>query len=44
MLDYTVRLKREYGLPLTQVVMFLKQSSSELVFTDSYYDESTAHR
>ncbi len=44
MLDYAVRLKREYGLPLSQVVVFLKQSTSEQVFTDYYQDETTLHR
>jgi len=43
MLDYAVRLKREYELPLTQVVVFLKQSTSEIAFTDAYRDETTVH-
>ncbi|WP_373526369.1 Rpn family recombination-promoting nuclease/putative transposase [Nostoc sp.] len=43
-LDYYVRLKRQYNTPITQVVIFLQQSSDPIAFTEEYTDESTNHR
>ncbi len=44
MLDYSVRLKRQYKIPVTQVVIFLQETDNEIVFTDKYEDETTIHR
>lgn len=44
MLDYSVRLKREYGRSISQVVMFLKQTTSEDAFVEQYQDGTTQHR
>ncbi len=44
MLDYWVRLKRLYGCPVEQVVIFLKSTTSETVFTDQFEDTNTRHR
>jgi predicted transposase YdaD len=44
MLDYFVRLVRKYNLPITQVVIFLQQTSSQIVFTEAYVNEMTTHR
>lgn len=44
MLDYSVRLKRIYGLRVTQVVIFLQEIDNEIVFTNEYEDENTVHR
>ncbi len=43
MLDYFVRLVRKYDLPITQVVIFLQQTSSQIVFTEAYVNEMTTH-
>lgn len=43
-LDYYVRLKRQYNIPVTQVVIFLQQSSDPIAFTEEYTDEFTSHR
>jgi predicted transposase YdaD len=43
-LDYYVRLKRQYNTPITQVVIFLQQSSDPIAFTEEYTDEFTSHR
>jgi predicted transposase YdaD len=43
-LDYSVRLKRQYPYPVTQVVIFLQQTSDQIVFTEEYRDETTIHR
>lgn len=43
MLDYYVRLKREYDLEVEQVVLFLKQTTSAIAFTDQYQDRQTRH-
>ncbi|MEH1866664.1 MAG: Rpn family recombination-promoting nuclease/putative transposase [Nostoc sp.] len=43
-LDYYVRLKRQYNTPVTQVVIFLQQSSDPIAFTEEYIDEFTSHR
>jgi predicted transposase YdaD len=44
MLDYFVRLVRQYHLPVTQVVIFLQETSNEIAFTEAYIDEMTTHR
>lgn len=44
MLDYFVRLVRQYNLPITQVVIFLQETSNEIAFTEAYIDEMTTHR
>jgi predicted transposase YdaD len=44
MLDYSVRLKRLYGLDVTQVVIFLQETDDEIAFTEEYVDETTTHR
>ena len=43
-LDYYTRLKREYGCQIEQVVIFLQQTSSEIVFKQEYVDTNTRHR
>ena len=43
-LDYSVRLKRTYNLPVTQVVIFLQETSDAIAFTEEYVDETTTHR
>ncbi|HEY9849912.1 MAG TPA: Rpn family recombination-promoting nuclease/putative transposase [Leptolyngbyaceae cyanobacterium] len=44
MLDYSVRLKRKYNRDVEQFVIFLQQSSNEIVFTTEYRDRTTTHR
>lgn len=44
MLDYWVRLKRQYRCDIEQVVIFLKSSSSDAVFIDQFEDRNTRHR
>ncbi len=44
MLDYWVRLKRQYWCHVEQVVIFLKYSTSEAVFTNEFEDVNTRHR
>ncbi|KYC41449.1 hypothetical protein WA1_22430 [Scytonema hofmannii PCC 7110] len=44
MLDYSVRLKRQYRCPVIQVIVFLQEEDNELVFTEEYRDETTVHR
>lgn len=44
MLDYSVRLKRQYQCDVTQVVIFLQETTNEVVFTEEYRDKTTAHR
>ena len=44
MLDYSVRLKRQYGCDVEQVVIFLKQTTNEIVFSEEYRDRTTSHR
>ncbi len=44
MLDYFVRLVRKYNLPITQVVIFLQPTRSQIAFTDAYVNEMTTHR
>jgi len=43
-LDYSVRLKRQYNLPVMQVVIFLQETSNEIAYTTEYVDETTTHR
>ncbi len=43
MLDYYVRLKRQYSCSINQVVIFLQQTSSEQVFVSEYTDTNTRH-
>ena len=44
MLDYSVRLMRQYDVPVTQVVIFLQETSNEIAFTEEYVNETTTHR
>jgi predicted transposase YdaD len=44
MLNYSARLKTEYGCPVIQVVVFLLKTKNEIAFTEQYSDESTTHR
>ncbi len=44
MLDYWVRLRKKYNYKITQVVIFLKETSYELVFIDEFREENTIHR
>jgi predicted transposase YdaD len=43
MLDYYTRLKREYKCQIEQVVIFLQQTTSEIVFKQEYIDTNTKH-
>ena len=43
MLDYWVRLKRQYWCPIEQVVIFLKSSAVDAVFTEQFVDTNTRH-
>ncbi|MBW4505604.1 MAG: Rpn family recombination-promoting nuclease/putative transposase [Scytonematopsis contorta HA4267-MV1] len=42
--DYSFRLKRKYGCPVTQVVIFLQETTNEAAFIEEYRDETTIHR
>jgi len=44
LLDYSVRLKRQYKCPVIQVVIFLQQTNDEIAFTEQYMDDTTIHR
>lgn len=44
MLDYAVRLKRQYRCDVEQVVIFLQATTNEIVFTQEYRDRTTSHR
>jgi predicted transposase YdaD len=44
MLDYSVRLKRQYKCPVVQVVIFLQETNDEIAFTEEYVDDTTIHR
>jgi len=44
MLDYYIRLKRQYSCSIHQVVIFLQQTASEQAFVSEYTDENTRHR
>jgi predicted transposase YdaD len=39
-----VRLTRKYQVPVTQVVIFLQETSDAIAFTDEYVSEVTTHR
>ncbi|AFY40929.1 DUF4351 domain-containing protein [Nostoc sp. PCC 7107] len=43
MLDYSVRLIRQYNVPVTQVVIFLQETNNEVAFTEEYVNETTTH-
>nr|WP_242050647.1 DUF4351 domain-containing protein [Oculatella sp. FACHB-28] len=44
MLDYWVRLQRQYGCDIEQVVIFLKPTTSELAFAEQFTARNTSHR
>jgi predicted transposase/invertase (TIGR01784 family) len=44
MLDYWVRLQRKYRCPIEQVVIFLKSTTSQMVFNNEFRDINTWHR
>lgn len=44
MLDYSVRLKRQYRCEVVQVVIFLQETTSEAAWTEEYRDSTTTHR
>ncbi|WP_341526336.1 Rpn family recombination-promoting nuclease/putative transposase [Nostoc sp. UHCC 0302] len=44
MLDYSVRLKRQYNIFVTQVIIFLQETNDEVAFLEEYVDETTVHR
>ncbi|MFN6465327.1 MAG: Rpn family recombination-promoting nuclease/putative transposase [Nostoc sp. DedVER02] len=45
MLDYYARLRRQYSFyPIEQVVIYLKETSSNTVFIEQFTDTNTVHR
>ena len=44
MLDYYTRLKRQYWCDIKQVVIFLQEAASEIVFQTEYVDTDTRHK
>jgi len=44
MLDYYVRLTRLHQVPIIQVVIFLRETDDDSVFTSEYVSETTNHR
>jgi predicted transposase/invertase (TIGR01784 family) len=44
MLDYSVRLKRQYQCPILQIVIFLQETDNEIAWIQEYVDETTTHR
>lgn len=44
MLDYSVRLKRQYRCAVVQVVIFLQETTNEIALTEEYRDDTTIHR
>lgn len=45
MLDYSVKLKRQYRCTVVvQVVIFLQETTNEVGFTEKYRDDTTIHR
>ena len=44
LLDYWVRLYRQYGYPIEQVVIFLKQTNVEAVYVEQFTVGNTTHR
>lgn len=43
MLDYSVRLKRQYKCPIVQVVIFLQETNDPIARMHEYVDETTTH-
>jgi predicted transposase YdaD len=43
MLDYSVRLKRQYRCPVVQVLIFLQETNNEVAVTEEYRDDTTIH-
>ncbi|MGB3205245.1 MAG: Rpn family recombination-promoting nuclease/putative transposase [Crinalium sp.] len=43
MLDYSVRLKRQYRCDVAQVVIFLQETTGVAAFTEEYRDNTTIH-
>ncbi len=43
MLDYSVRLKRQYKCSVLQVVIFLQETDDEIARMQEYVDETTTH-
>ena len=44
MLDYYVRLYRQYNYPIDQFVIFLKRTGSSAAYTQQFINDSTTHR
>jgi len=44
MLDYYVRLRRQYGYPVEQVVIFLKPTTNAAALVEQFTDSNTVHR
>ncbi|MCT7969143.1 Rpn family recombination-promoting nuclease/putative transposase [Laspinema sp. D1] len=44
MLNYWVRLHRQYGLPVRQVIIWLQPTSNPAVFETEFVSENTRHR
>ncbi len=44
MLDYYVRLRRQYGYPVEQVVIFLKPTTNAAAYVEQFTDSNTVHR
>lgn len=44
MLDYFVRLVRQYDVVIIQIVILLQETSNEAAFTKEYVSEMTTHR
>jgi predicted transposase YdaD len=44
MLDYWLRLYRQYRCPIEQVIIFLKPTTSEAVFVNEFSQANTWHR
>jgi predicted transposase/invertase (TIGR01784 family) len=44
MLDYWVRIRRQYSFPITQVVIFLQETNSEQAYINEFVAENTRHR
>jgi predicted transposase YdaD len=44
MLDYYVRLYRQYNCPIEQVVLFLKRTTSTAAYTEQFVEANTVHR
>lgn len=43
-LHYSVRLIRQYDVPVTQVVIFLQETDDEIAFMEEYVHKITHHR